>query len=245
MMLTGKNILITGISSGIGRSITEICIAENAHVWGIARNEERIEEVKKSCLFSDHLQTISYDLSIPDYNEDYLSTFLPERCDGFVHSAGISISKPLQFQEPEILFETFSINIISAMKLITLLTERFNYNASIVFISSVMGLVGQSAKLSYCASKGAITAFTRSLALEYTSRKIRVNSILPGVVKTPLFETLMDKLPSESLENIYTQHPLGLGEPADIAHLVLFLLSDMSKYINGSLIAVDGGYLAR
>ena len=108
-----------------------------------------------------------------------------------------------------------------------------------------MGLVCQSAKLSYCASKGAITAFTRSLALEYTSRKIRVNSILPGVVKTPLFETLMDKLPSESLENIYTQHPLGLGEPADIAHLVLFLLSDMSKYINGSLIAVDGGYLAR
>jgi NAD(P)-dependent dehydrogenase (short-subunit alcohol dehydrogenase family) len=151
----------------------------------------------------------------------------------------------LQFQEPEILFETFSINIISAMKLIALLTERFNYNTSIVFISSVMGLVGQSAKLSYCASKGAITAFTRSLALEYTSRKIRVNSILPGVVKTPLFETLMDKLPSESLENIYTQHPLGLGEPADIAHLVLFLLSDMSKYINGSSIAIDGGYLSK
>ena len=131
------------------------------------------------------------------------------------------------------------------MKLIALLTDRFNNGSSIVFISSVMGEVGQSAKLSYCASKGAISSFTRSLALEYNPRKIRVNSILPGVVKTPLFETLMDKLPYESLENIYAQHPLGLGEPADIAHLVLFLLSDMSKYINGSLIAVDGGYLAR
>jgi len=243
-MLTDKNILITGISSGIGRSIMELCIAENANVWGIARDEGKIEEVKKSCLFSDHLHTISYDLSILDYNDDYLLNFLPVRCDGFIHSAGISITKPLQYQEPEILLETFSINIISAIKLIVLLTERFNNGSSIVFISSVMGEVGQAAKLSYCASKGAINAFTRSLALEYTPQKIRVNSILPGVVKTPLFETLMDKLPSESLENIYAQHPLGLGEPADIAHLVLFLLSDMSKYINGSLIAVDGGYLA-
>jgi len=245
MMLTGKNILITGISSGIGRSITELCIAENANVWGIARNKDKIEEVKQSCSFPERLQTVSYDLSSPKYNEDYLLSFLPDRCDGFVHSAGISITKPLQFQVSEILFETFSINIISAMKLIALLTDRFNNGSSIVFISSVMGEVGQSAKLSYCASKGAISSFTRSLALEYTPRKIRVNSILPGVVKTPLFETLMDKLPYESLENIYTQHPLGLGEPADIAHLVLFLLSDMSKYINGSLIAVDGGYLAR
>jgi len=64
-------------------------------------------------------------------------------------------------------------------------------------------------------------------------------------VKTPLFEKLMNKLPSESLENIYSQHPLGLGETADIANLALFLLSDMSKYINGSLIAADGGYLAK
>ena len=245
MMLTGKNILITGISSGIGRSITELCIAENANVWGIGRNKDRIEEVKKSCLYPDHLQTISYDLSFNDYNEDYFLSFLPDRCDGFVHSAGISITKPLQFQVSEILFETFSINIISAMKLIALLTDRFNNGSSIVFISSVMGEVGQSAKLSYCASKGAISSFTRSLALEYAPRKIRVNSILPGVVKTPLFEKLMNKLPSESLETIYSQHPLGLGEPADIANLALFLLSDMSKYVNGSLIAADGGYLAK
>jgi len=245
MMLTDKNILITGISSGIGRSIMELCIAENANVWGIARDEGKIEEVKKSCLFSDHLHTISYDLSILDYNDDYLLNFLPVRCDGFIHSAGISITKPLQYQEPEILLETFSINIISAIKLIVLLTERFNNGSSIVFISSVMGEVGQAAKLSYCASKGAINAFTRSLALEYTPQKIRVNSILPGVVKTPLFETLMDKLPSESLENIYAQHPLGLGEPADIAHLVLFLLSDESRWITGTNLIVDGGYCAK
>jgi len=103
MMLTDKNILITGISSGIGRSIMELCIAENANVWGIARDEGKIEEVKKSCLFSDHLHTISYDLSILDYNDDYLLNFLPVRCDGFIHSAGISITKPLQYQEPEIL----------------------------------------------------------------------------------------------------------------------------------------------
>lgn len=245
MMLTGKNILITGISSGIGRSITDLCIAENANVWGIGRNKDRIEEVKKSCLYPDHLQTISYDLSGDNYDNDYLLAFLPIKCDGFVHSAGISITKPLQYQTAEILLETFSVNIICAMKLIALLTNRFNYDASIVFISSVMGVVGQSAKLSYCASKGAISSFTRSLALEYAPRKIRVNSILPGVVKTPLFEKLMNKLPSESLETIYSQHPLGLGEPADIANLALFLLSDMSKYINGSLIAVDGGYLSK
>jgi len=244
-MLTGKNILITGISSGIGRSITDLCIAENANVWGIARDKDRIEDVKKSCLYPDHLQTISYDLSFNDYNEDYFLSFLPDRCDGFVHSAGISITKPFSLQTPEILLETFSVNIISAMKLIAFLGDRFNYSASIVFIASVMGEVGQSAKLSYCASKGAISSFTRSLGLEYAPRKIRVNSILPGVVKTPLFEKLMNKLPSESLENIYSQHPLGLGETADIANLALFLLSDMSKYINGSLIAVDGGYLAK
>jgi NAD(P)-dependent dehydrogenase (short-subunit alcohol dehydrogenase family) len=117
-------------------------------------------------------------------------------------------------------------------------------DASIVFVSSIVGLFGQPGKSAYSASKGALIAASKCLALELASRKIRVNTVLPALVETDMSNKILEGMNEESKNNILKMHPLGFGKPEDVANAIAFLLSSASSWITGVEFVIDGGYSA-
>jgi len=117
--------------------------------------------------------------------------------------------------------------------------------ASIIFIASIMSILGQPAKVAYCSSKGALISGVRAMALELANKKIRVNAISPGVVRTPLIDDMFKSIPEESQKSILDMHPLGIGMPEDVANACGFLLSENARWITGTNLVVDGGYSAK
>ncbi|MCY6340182.1 SDR family oxidoreductase [Bacteroides fragilis] len=118
-------------------------------------------------------------------------------------------------------------------------------HGTIVLISSVYGLVGSAANVGYALSKGAIQGITKALSIELAPKKVRVNCIAPGFIKTKMMENVSSSFSEDYVDHLSTLHPLGLGEAEDVANSVLFLLSDMSKWITGAIISVDGGFTAQ
>lgn len=112
-------------------------------------------------------------------------------------------------------------------------------------ISSVSGLVGFTPNVAYAMTKGAIISMTRALAIELAPKRIRVNCVAPGFIVTPLMKQTADMLGDDYENNLAAMHPLGLGTPEDVANAVAFFLSDMSKWITGTVLPVDGGYTAQ
>jgi NAD(P)-dependent dehydrogenase (short-subunit alcohol dehydrogenase family) len=116
---------------------------------------------------------------------------------------------------------------------------------SIVFISSIMGTVGSPGAAAYGSSKGALDAMARSLALELATKRIRVNCVAPAFVRTPMFERMAQRWSATQRSQVEALHPLGLGEPEDVAGAIAFLLSDAARWITGTVLTVDGGYTAQ
>ena len=116
---------------------------------------------------------------------------------------------------------------------------------SLLFISSVYGRVGVAGQIGYAATKGAIAAAVRALAIELARRNIRVNSLSPGLVMTPMTEAAFSVLSSEQIERIRAAHPLGIGQPEDVARAAAFMLSPAARWITGADVPVDGGYTAQ
>lgn len=244
-MLSNKRLLITGASSGIGKQICITCNQLNAETLIIGRNLHALEDTKNCCLNPQKVYIQFADLQDNSQFNEIRDTLHQNGLNGIVHSAGVSHTLPLKLHTYKHFENTFSINLIGGLKLISILEDALLPSSSIVFISSVMGIAGQAAKHSYCASKGAVDAAIRSLALEFAPKQIRVNSILPGVIKSPLANLLFSKLPQDVMSEIASKHPLGLGLTSDVANIAIFLLSDLSAHITGQNIVVDGGYTAQ
>ena len=247
--LEGKNILITGASSGIGRQCAISCSQMGARVVLIARNEERLKETLSMMEGNGHL-LISLDLT----NYELTKTIVKEmvgkvgRMDGVLHCAGISTTLPLKLVDIEQLEVFFHANVFSAYNLTKEVCKIGNFSkdgGSIVFFSSIMGLVGENGKSLYGMTKGALLSLTRSLACELAKKKIRVNSVSPGVIITPINKDLPHIADPEKRMLLEKKHLLGLGEPEDVANTCVFLLSDASRWITGQNIIVDGGYTAQ
>ena len=164
-----------------------------------------------------------------------------------VHSAGIHVTMPLRSMSTKAFNEVLCTNVSSAFGLAKGFRHK-NVNdsgGSIVYLSSVMGLVGQPAVSAYCASKGALLSFAKSLALELARENIRVNCVLPGQVYTEMAVQLQQELTESQFSAIKSAHPLGLGHPDDIAAAVAFLLAETGRWITGANFVVDGGYTAQ
>lgn len=246
--LNNKNIIITGASSGIGRRCAITFSQSGANIILIARNKERLKDTLNKLEKGNHL-IVPQNITEYDKLEEVVNTAVDKigRISGFVHSAGIEMTLPLRSMTPSYYEDMFAINVISGLELARIISKKKYLDkngASFVFISSVMGILGQLGKIGYCSSKGSLISGVKAMALELASKKIRVNCILPGVVETEMSNEMFQKLSEESKKNIVDMHPLGLGKPEDIAYACVYLLSDSARWITGTNLIIDGGYSA-
>jgi NAD(P)-dependent dehydrogenase (short-subunit alcohol dehydrogenase family) len=248
--LRDKLILVTGASSGIGRQCAITCSNMGANVVLLGRDQKRLEETLGLMESPEKHLVIAVDLLEYDRVADKVREIVNQkgRIDGLINCAGISTTLPLNAVSPEKMEHFFRTNVIAAINLTkqSVKSAHFSENGgSIIFISSVMGVVGENGKTLYSMTKGAINSAVKSIAVELAPRKIRVNSISPGVVETPMSKNAIYSRNEESLGKIKALHPLGLGQPMDVANACVYLLSDAARWITGTNLIVDGGYLAK
>ena len=226
--LSGKTVLVTGASSGIGRATAILCSAMGAKVIITGRNALRLEDTFKALEGDGHSKIIA-DLCKADQRESLVGQI--PLLDGIVHCAGIGHRKPAKSltEDDIVLFQASLLN-----------GRKINKGASIVFLSSRTAEVPTIANALYSASKGAIQSYARSLSLELAPRQIRVNCICPAMVWTPL--VLGEGVTEEELKEQEALYPLKrYGKPEDIANLAVFLLSSASSWMTGTSIDITGG----
>ncbi len=248
MDLNGRNILVTGASSGIGKGIAIYLSKLGANIIMAARNENKLKETYNELEPGNHSY---YSIDLKNINE--IESMFNNICsdekklNGIVHSAGISKTIPIQFLKYEDLNSIMTVNFYSFMELVKhFIKKKYNANGgSIVAISSISGKVGARGLAAYCASKGALDSAIRALALDLAPGNIRINAIAPGMIKTQIYDGLVDVVNNKDFEtDLKKRQIMGLGMPEDVASAAAFLLSDASSFITGTSLIADGGYLA-
>jgi len=254
LQLHGRHFLVTGASSGIGRSTALLLYRLGARLSVVDRDEQGLAslcaELSPELREADPLVPHIADLSDTAAIEGLVARCVAANglLHGVVHCAGIQAIAPVRTLKIDGWRKILAVNTEAALMLGKSMSSKKVYageNGSIVFISSVMGMVGSVGAVAYSMSKAALDGMARSLSLELAPRRIRVNCVAPGYVRTPLFEqteTLWDDATKKAVEDL---HPLGFGQPEDVANAVAFLAADTGRWITGSVLVVDGGYLAR
>ena len=238
--LKGKTILVTGASSGIGQATAVECAQMGAEVVITGRDTERLQATAD--LMGTLKAQIAADLTNQEDVEHLVASLPP--LDGAVLCAGNSTTLPLQFGSREKFDEMFNVNFFAPVELLRLMYKKkvLQKGASVVLIASIGGthsfMPGNGV---YGASKAALNSLMKYAAREYASRKIRVNSICPGMVDTPLIHR--GTITEEQLAEDAKRYPLGrYGKPDDIANGVVYLLSDASSWLTGHDLVIDGGF---
>lgn len=247
MQMTGRRVLVTGASSGLGRAVAVLLAELDCKVVLCARDAARLAETRQALAGEGHAVEV-FDLNDVDAIPGWMKT-LAERhgpLDGLVHSAGVLTTKPLKLLGAADWEKAMRVNVVAGSALAKGFRQRgvCTGTGSIVYLSSVMGLVGQPGQSLYSATKGALVAMTRSLALELARENIRVNCVAPAVVLAGMSEQLQQNVTPEQFAQITAMHPLGLGRGEDVAHAAAFLLGGGSRWITGTTLVVDGGYTA-
>jgi NAD(P)-dependent dehydrogenase (short-subunit alcohol dehydrogenase family) len=247
MDLSGKTVLVTGASSGLGKGITKLLAQLGAKVILVARSQQRLEAALGELEGEGH-SAEAFDLGQTDAVPSWMSQVAQRHgmLHGLVHSAGVLTTKPLKIQVAADWEMAMRINVSAGAALAKGFRQKgvFDRAGSIVYLSSVMGLTGQPGQVLYSATKGALVAMTRSMALELARENIRVNCVAPAVVLAGMSEELERNVSPEQFVQITAMHPLGLGRPEDVAHAVAFLIADTARWITGITLTVDGGYTA-
>jgi NAD(P)-dependent dehydrogenase (short-subunit alcohol dehydrogenase family) len=239
--LSEKKILITGASSGIGKATAIECSKMGATIIITGRNQERLNQTYQQLSGKGHSQYVA-DLCLED-DLNMLSMNIPE-INGLVNAAGIVKTLPFQFINREDLSSIFDINFMAPVLLTQKLVKakKLDKESSIVYISSIDGpVIAHVGNSMYAASKGALSAMVRTMALDLATKKIRVNSIFPGMIDTPLIH--QDDITEEQLSQELKKYPLRrYGEPEEIAYGAIYLLSEASKWVTGTNLIIDGGF---
>ena len=248
LQIKDRHYMVTGAASGIGRATALLLSEMGAKVLLVDINEESLLKVKSEC--QGETDILVLDLTDADAIKtavkEKVSTF--GKLNGFVHCAGLPYIAPLKVVNSEKTEKLYKLNTYAAIELAKVCSSKQVYAGeagSFVLISSVYGLVGSAANVGYAMSKGAIVAITKSLAMELVGSGIRVNCVAPGFIKTPMAKKVDGMMDESYDERLNALHPMGLGDPEDIANAILFLFSDMSKWMTGAVMNVDGGFTAQ
>ncbi|MCM1483318.1 MAG: SDR family oxidoreductase [Muribaculaceae bacterium] len=239
--LKGKTILVTGASSGIGKEIAIQCSKSGANLIITGRNENRLNETLNSLDGSGHKGIIA-DLS----GDEGISLLIKELpiLDGVVLAAGFVEMWPTLFATRKRFESIFATNLFSPIEIVRSILKKklFNPGFSIVAIDSIAGTCDFCpANGIYGAGKAALSSFLKYVAVEHASKSVRVNTISPGMILTPMHTG--GAVEAEKLEETVSKVPLKRwGQPEDIAYAAIYLLSEASSYVTGTDIKVDGGY---
>lgn len=232
-----KNILITGVSRGMGKATAELLIREGYFIYGVYNSNQSTAEKLKEEL--KNIEIFQCDLSSRENTTALIQKLKGVQFDSVVNSAGVFL--PIEFDHLDELIwdKTLEINLTAPLLLVNRLRDNLNNGASIVNIASTDGMVGSISGIAYSASKAALINVTQSLANILASKKIRANVIAPGWIGDGM------QADEELLKEAASLNPLKRsGSYEEIAQVVSFLLSDKASYVNGSTLVVDGGDMA-
>ncbi len=246
--LTNKRILVTGASRGIGQNTSVLLSQLGAEVIIAARTEEGLKDtLSKMDNGNHHIWQI--DLTDIDGIESKMDELVKTvgKLDGIVHCAGISPARTVKMSKYDYFHSVMLINFYSFAELVRVFSKKKNNNGggSIVAMSSVAAHVGDKTKAAYAASKAALEALVRTYAYELSEKNIRLNTVVGGLIRTDMYEVYVRALGIEAVEkSVLSRQYMGLGEVDDVSNAIAYLLSDASKFITGTGLTVDGGYLS-
>jgi NAD(P)-dependent dehydrogenase (short-subunit alcohol dehydrogenase family) len=248
--LDGRHALVTGGASGIGAATVKELARAGAQVWVADINAAAAEAVANA---AGSAKVLHLDVTSPASIAAAVSRL--DRLDILVNNAGIGHVGSIVNTAPEDFDHVLNVNV-RAVYLVTraflplLFAAAGNHEAvgAIVNIASISGLVGIKQRFADCASKGALIAMTRQLAVEYP-RTLRVNAVCPGTVQTPFVEGVLEKFHKQNKDEVRAElrarQPLGrLGKPEEVASMVRYLASDEAAFVTGSVLPIDGGWTA-
>lgn len=245
-ILKDKVILITGTSKGIGRKMTEVFASMGAIVYANAYTEHCIDDYANELsqryhttvmpLYFDVTDTASAKKAFMQINKEY------HRLDALVNNAGIMKDDLIGMISHETMEKVFQVNVFAVMEMIQLAVKIMGRQntGSIINMSSIVGVQGNKGQLVYSASKGAVIALTKTASKELASKNIRVNAIAPGMIDTDMFHSIGEEHMKERLSLIGMNR---IGTPEDVANACAFLASDLSAYVTGQVLGVDGSAL--
>jgi NAD(P)-dependent dehydrogenase (short-subunit alcohol dehydrogenase family) len=242
--LDGRRILVTGASGSIGRA-TAVKLAEaGAHVILNGRDMAKLEETA-ALLPKSQTQIEAFDLN----NGDAIPGWMLKLCEndrplaGIAHTAGIYSMRPLRMTDASFVDNILNVNVASGIMLGKALRQKICHTegASYVLVSSVSSRICGAGNVSYAASKGAVVAAAKAMAHELIRDKIRVNCVVPATVESEMAERVRKTTPAEYWDAMTSRHPMGLGQPSDIANAICYLLSDATRWMIGTELLIDGG----
>ena len=236
--------IVTGASSGLGEATAILLNELGATVIAIARREDKLNEVKSRCKFPENFYVEPKDLTediegLPKYVKALKEKY--GKFSGMAYCAGITDVTPLKALDYEMAKKVFEIDYYAPIFMAKGFADKRNnigQGASIVIISSLAGSYASRGMVSYCGAKAAINNSAKCIAKEYASQGLRVNTVSPSDIETPMtqigdIKTFVDS----RLDN----YPFGIGEPDDVANMIVYLLSDKAKYISGQNYIIDSG----
>jgi 3-oxoacyl-[acyl-carrier protein] reductase len=245
MLLKDKNIIITGSARGIGKEILEVCAANGANIWACARKptpefEENVRALQER--YHGEVWPVYFDLTDHEQFKNAAKTITSSKrtVDVLVNNAGVTYNALFLMTPAAKLQEVFEVNFFSPFLFTQYIAKAMmrQKKGSIINISSSAGIDGNAGRFVYGASKAAVICATKAMAAELGEFGVRVNSIAPGITQTSMISSMTEKVIQETISQSDMKR---MGTPRDIANAALFLASDMSSYVTGQVIRVDGG----
>ncbi len=244
-----RRVVVSGATSGIGEAIAATLCNSNANVILAGRNKDKLE-ASRDKMPSKNVQTLLIDLNDIAAINSKVREIVRQYGDiyGMCHAAGVVETRPLSAFKFSTFHNMMDVNVTAGLELAKAICRRDVLNkegGSVLFLSSIYSQVGMPGQIGYSATKGALLAAARAMAVELARLKVRVNTLSPGLVRTPMTDEALAKLPDGHVKQLEQAHPLGIGVPEDVANAAVFLLAPQSRWITGIDLVIDGGYTAR